>query len=331
MRFFGVGVVITIFAIIVIISIFLSFVPLGLWISAISAGVKVSIASLIGMRMRRVSATRIIRPLIKAQKAGMDVNANQLESHLLSGGHVDNVVDALIAAHRANLDLSFERAAAIDLAGRNVFEAVKMSVTPKIIETPWISAVAIDGIEVKVIAKVTVRANLARLVGGAGEETIIARVGEGIVTTVGSSQHHKSVLENPDLISRTVLDKGLDNGTAFEILSIDIADVDIGRNIGANLQIQQAEADKQIAQAKAEERRAAAVAKAEEMKAEVEKMKAKVIEAEAQVPMALSEALRSGNLGVMDYYRLQNVQADTSMKDNIGKTDLTKILPKKEG
>ncbi len=212
-----------------------------------------------------------------------------------------------------------------------MFEAVKMSVTPKIIETPWISAVAIDGIEVKVIAKVTVRANLARLVGGAGEETIIARVGEGIVTTVGSSQHHKSVLENPDLISRTVLDKGLDNGTAFEILSIDIADVDIGRNIGANLQIQQAEADKQIAQAKAEERRAAAVAKAEEMKAEVEKMKAKVIEAEAQVPMALSEALRSGNLGVMDYYRLQNVQADTSMKDNIGKTDLTKILPKKEG
>ena len=331
MPFFGVGVVITIFAIIVIISIFLSFVPLGLWISAISAGVKVSIASLVGMRMRRVSATRIIRPLIKAQKAGMDVNANQLESHLLSGGHVDNVVDALIAAHRANLDLSFERAAAIDLAGRNVFEAVKMSVTPKIIETPWISAVAIDGIEVKVIAKVTVRANLARLVGGAGEETIIARVGEGIVTTVGSSQHHKSVLENPDLISRTVLDKGLDNGTAFEILSIDIADVDIGRNIGANLQIQQAEADKQIAQAKAEERRAAAVAKAEEMKAEVEKMKAKVIEAEAQVPMALSEALRSGNLGVMDYYRLQNVQADTSMKDNIGKTDLTKILPKKEG
>ena len=296
MQFIGAGVVVTIVAIIVIISIFLSFVPLGLWISAVSAGVKVSIFSLIGMRMRRVSAARIIRPLIKAQKAGMDVNANQLESHLLSGGHVDNVVDALIAAHRANLDLSFERAAAIDLAGRNVFEAVKMSVTPKIIETPWISAVAIDGIEVKVIAKVTVRANLARLVGGAGEETIIARVGEGIVTTVGSSQHHSSVLENPDSISRTVLGKGLDNGTAFEILSIDIADVDIGRNIGANLQIQQAEADKQIAQAKAEERRAAAVAKAEEMRAEVEKMKAKVIEAEAQVPMALAEALRSGNL-----------------------------------
>ncbi len=317
--FVGIGLGVTIFAIIIIISIFLSFVPLGLWISAISAGVKVSIASLIGMRMRRVSAARIIRPLIKAQKAGMDVNANQLESHLLSGGHVDNVVDALIAAHRANLDLSFERAAAIDLAGRDVFEAVRMSVTPKIIETPWISAVAIDGIEVKVIAKVTVRANLGRLVGGAGEETIIARVGEGIVTTVGSSQHHSSVLENPDSISRTVLGKGLDNGTAFEILSIDIADVDIGRNIGANLQIQQAEADKQIAQAKAEE-----------MKAEVERMKAKVIEAEAQVPMALAEALRSGNLGVMDYYKLQNVQADTTMRDNIGKTDLTKILNKEK-
>ena len=317
MPFFGVGVVITIFAIIVIISIFLSFVPLGLWISAISAGVKVSIASLIGMRMRRVSATRIIRPLIKAQKAGMDVNANQLESHLLSGGHVDNVVDALIAAHRANLDLSFERAAAIDLAGRNVFEAVKMSVTPKIIETPWISAVAIDGIEVKVIAKVTVRANLARLVGGAGEETIIARVGEGIVTTVGSSQHHKSVLENPDLISRTVLDKGLDNGTAFEILSIDIADVDVGRNIGAQLQTDQAEADKRIAQAKAEERRAMAVAKEQEMKASVQEMRAKVVEAEAEVPKAMAQAFINGNLGVMDYYNMQNIQSDTKMREGI--------------
>lgn len=241
------GFIIPLIVILVIVGIFLSFVPLGLWISAVSAGVRVNIFSLVGMRLRRVRADKIIRPLIKAQKAGMDVNANQLESHLLSGGRVDNVVDALIAAHRANLDLSFERAAAIDLAGRNVFEAVKMSVTPKIIETPWISAVAIDGIEVKVIAKVTVRANLSRLVGGAGEETIIARVGEGIVTTVGSSQSHKSVLENPDLISRTVLSKGLDNGTAFEILSIDIADVDIGRNIGAHLQIQQAEADKQIA------------------------------------------------------------------------------------
>lgn len=291
--------IVPIILILVVVVIFLSFVPLGLWISAISAGVKVSIFSLVGMRLRRVRADKIIRPLIKAQKAGMNVNANQLESHLLSGGRVDNVVDALIAAHRANLDLSFERAAAIDLAGRNVFEAVRMSVTPKIIETPWISAVAIDGIEVKVIAKVTVRANLGRLVGGAGEETIIARVGEGIVTTVGSSQSHKSVLENPDLISRTVLAKGLDSGTAFEILSIDIADVDIGRNIGAHLQIQQAEADKQIAQAKAEERRATAIAMEQEMKAEVERMKAKVVEAEAQVPMAMADALRSGNLSLI--------------------------------
>ena len=286
------GFIIPLIVLLVIVGIFLSFVPLGLWISAISAGVRVNIFSLVGMRLRRVRADKIIRPLIKAQKAGMDVNANQLESHLLSGGRVDNVVDALIAAHRANLDLSFERAAAIDLAGRNVFEAVKMSVTPKIIETPWISAVAIDGIEVKVIAKVTVRANLSRLVGGAGEETIIARVGEGIVTTVGSSQSHKSVLENPDLISRTVLSKGLDNGTAFEILSIDIADVDIGRNIGAHLQIQQ--------------------------------------EAEAEVPRAMAEALRSGNLGVMDYYRMQNVQADTAMKNNVGNTDLSKVFHKEQ-
>ena len=321
------GFIIPLIVILVIVGIFLSFVPLGLWISAVSAGVRVNIFSLVGMRLRR---DKIIRPLIKAQKAGMDVNANQLESHLLSGGRVDNVVDALIAAHRANLDLSFERAAAIDLAGRNVFEAVKMSVTPKIIETPWISAVAIDGIEVKVIAKVTVRANLSRLVGGAGEETIIARVGEGIVTTVGSSQSHKSVLENPDLISRTVLSKGLDNGTAFEILSIDIADVDIGRNIGAHLQIQQAEADKQIAQAKAEERRATAIAKEQEMRAEVEHMKAKVVEAEAEVPRAMAEALRSGNLGVMDYYRMQNVQADTAMKNNVGNTDLSKVFHKEQ-
>ena len=321
------GLIIPLFIVLILIGIFLSFVPLGLWISAISAGVKVSIFSLVGMRLRRVRADKIIRPLIKA---GMDVNANQLESHLLSGGRVDNVVDALIAAHRANLDLSFERAAAIDLAGRNVFEAVRMSVTPKIIETPWIAAVAIDGIEVKVIAKVTVRANLARLVGGAGEETIIARVGEGIVTTVGSSNSHKAVLENPDLISRTVLAKGLDNGTAFEILSIDIADVDIGRNIGAHLQIQQAEADKQIAQAKAEERRATAIAKEQEMRAEVEHMKAKVVEAEAEVPKAMAEALRSGNLGVMDYYRMQNVLADTTMKNNVGNTDLTKLFKGKE-
>ena len=313
------GFIIPLIVILVIVGIFLSFVPLGLWISAVSAGVRVNIFSLVGMRLRRGRADKIIRPLIKAQKAGMDVNANQLESHLLSGGRVDNVVDALIAAHRANLDLSFERAAAIDLAGRNVFEAVKMSVTPKIIETPWISAVAIDGIEVKVIAKVTVRANLSRLVGGAGEETIIARVGEGIVTTVGSSQSHKSVLENPDLISRTVLSKGLDNGTAFEILSIDIADIDIGKNIGAALQIDQANADKNIAQAKAEERRAMAVASEQEMKAKAQEARAKVIEAEAEVPKAMAEAFRSGNLGIMDYYRMKNIEADTSMRENIAK------------
>ena len=311
---------------VIIVSVFLSFVPVGLWISAMAAGVKISIFSLVGMRLRRVRPDRIIKPLIKAQKAGMNVNVNQLESHLLSGGRVDNVVDALIAAHRANLDLSFERAAAIDLAGRDVFEAVRMSVTPKIIETPWISAVAIDGIEVKVIAKVTVRANLARLVGGAGENTIVARVGEGIVTTVGSSKSHKAVLENPDSISQTVLSKGLDSGTAFEILSIDIADIDIGRNIGAHLQIEQAEADKQIAQAKAEERRAIAIAMEQEMKAEVEKMKAKVVEAEAEVPMDVADDVRNGNIGVLDDYKMQNVLAETSMKVNKAKNDLTKIL-----
>ena len=315
--------------VLVIVMFFFSFVPVGLWISAVSAGVKVSVFSLVGMRLRRVRPERIIRPLIKADKAGMNVTANQLESHYLSGGRVDNVVDALIAAHRANLDLSFEKAAAIDLAGRNVFEAVKMSVMPKIIETPWISAVAINGIEVKAIAKVTVRANLSRLVGGAGEETVIARIGEGIVTTVGSSQDHKEVLENPDKISQTVLAKGLDSGTAFEILSIDIADIDVGRNIGAKLQIEQAEADKQIAQAKAEERRAIAIALEQEMKAEVIRMNAKVVEAEAEVPMALAQALKSGNMGVMDYYRLKNIDADTDMRDNIAKANLTDILNNK--
>ena len=323
-----VGGVFGVFIIIILASIFLSFVPVGLWVSAMAAGVRISIFSLIGMTLRRVRPDRIIKPLIKATKSGMNVNANQLESHLLSGGRVDNVVDALIAAHRPNLDLTFDRAAAIDLAGRDVFEAVRMSVNPKIIETPWISAVAIDGIEVKVIAKVTVRANLSRLVGGAGENTIVARVGEGIVTTVGSSKSHKAVLENPDSISQTVLSKGLDSGTAFEILSIDIADIDIGRNIGAHLQIEQAEADKQIAQAKAEERRAIAIALEQEMKAEVQKMKAKVVEAEAGVPMAIADALRSGNLGVLDYYKMQNVLADTGMKENIAKTNLENVFGK---
>ncbi len=306
-----------IFLVIILITILFSFIPVGLWISAAAAGVKVSIFSLIGMRLRRVRPDRIIKPLIKGTKASLDINTNQLESHLLSGGRVDNVVDALIAAHRANLELSFEKAAAIDLAGRDVFEAVRMSVNPKIIETPWISAVAIDGIEVKVVARVTVRANLSRLVGGAGEETIVARVGEGIVTTVGSSKSHKEVLENPDRISQVVLSKGLDSGTAFEILSIDIADIDIGRNIGAHLQIEQADADKKIAQAKAEERRALAIAMEQEMKAHVEEMKAKVVEAESMVPEAIAEALRNGNIGVLDYYNLERTKADISLKESL--------------
>ena len=303
--------------IIVIVSVFLSFVPIGLWISALAAGVNVSIFTLVGMRLRRVRPDRIVRPLIKVRKAGLHVTINQLESHYLAGGRVDNVVDSLIAAQRAEMELTFEKAAAIDLAGRNVFEAVSMSVTPKVITTPWISGVAINGIEVKVIARVTVRTNLQRLVGGAGEETIIARVGEGIVTTVGSSQSHKEVLENPDRISRTVLNKGLDSGTAFEILSIDIADVDIGRNIGASLQIEQAEADKQIAQAKAEERRAIAIAREQEMKAAVVEKRAAVVAAEAEVPKALAESLRSGHMGVMDYYNLENKKADTRMRDGL--------------
>ncbi|MDR3239593.1 MAG: flotillin-like protein FloA [Clostridiales bacterium] len=303
--------------VIVLLSIFFSFVPIGLWISAMAAGVSINIFTLIGMRLRRVRPDRIIRPLIKVSKAGLPISINQLESHFLSGGRVDNLVDALIAAQRAGLDLTFEKAAAIDLAGRDLFEAVRMSVTPKVIETPWISAVAINGIEVKVIARVTVRTDLQRLVGGAGEATIIARVGEGIVTTVGSSQSHKEVLENPDRISQTVLSKGLDSGTAFEILSIDIADVDVGRNIGASLQIEQAEADKQIAQAKAEERRVVAIAKEQEMKAAVVEKRAFVVEAEAQVPMAIADALRSGNLGVMDYYNLENKKADTKMRESL--------------
>ena len=309
-------------AIIFVLSLFFSFVPVGLWVSAISAGVKVSFASLIGMRFRRVKPENIVRPLIKVSKANIPVPINQLESHYLSGGKVDNVINAMIASHRANLDLPFERAAAIDLAGRDVFEAVRMSVTPKVIETPWISAMAGNGIEVKVIARVTVRTNISRLVGGAGEATVIARIGEGIVSTVGSSKTHKEVLENPDKISKVVLEKGLDSGTAFEILSIDIADVDVGRNIGAQLQIEQAEADKKIAQAKAEERRALAVAQEQEMLARVQEMKAKVVEAEAGVPLALAEALRSGMMGYMDYINLENKKADTQMRNGIGKMNL---------
>lgn len=303
--------------VIIVLSILLTLVPVALWISALAAGVKISIFTLVGMRLRRVIPSRVVNPLIKASKAGLGLTINQLESHYLAGGNVDRVVNALIAAHRANIDLTFERAAAIDLAGRDVLEAVQMSVNPKVIETPFIAGVAMNGIEVKAKARITVRANIDRLVGGAGEETIVARVGEGIVSTIGSSDHHKKVLENPDMISQTVLNKGLDSGTAFEILSIDIADVDIGKNIGAELQTEQAEADKNIAQAKAEERRAMAVAKEQEMKARVEEMRAKVVEAEADVPRAMGEALRAGNIGVMDYLNIQNLSADTDMRDAI--------------
>lgn len=301
-------------------SIFFSFVPIGLWITAFFSGVRVSMATLTGMRLRRVAPSKIINPMIKATKAGLDLKVNELEAHYLAGGNVNTLVDALIAAQRADIPLDFTRAAAIDLAGRNVLEAVQVSVNPKVIETPSISAVAMNGIEVVVKARVTVRANIERLVGGAGEETIIARVGEGIVTTVGSAQSHKDVLENPDSISKTVLKKGLDSGTAFEILSIDIADIDVGRNIGAKLLMDQADADKKIAQAKAEERRAMAVANEQEMKAEVQKMKSKVVEAEREVPIAIAEALRSGNLGVMDYYKMNNINSDTDMRKSISDT-----------
>ncbi|WP_433743225.1 flotillin-like protein FloA [Falsibacillus pallidus] len=304
---------------IIVLAVLFTFVPVMLWISALAAGVRISIFTLIGMRLRRVIPSRVINPLIKASKAGLNVTINQLESHYLAGGNIDRVVNALIAAHRANIELSFERCAAIDLAGRDVLDAVQMSVNPKVIETPFIAGVAMNGIEVKAKARITVRANIERLVGGAGEETVIARVGEGIVSTIGSSEDHKKVLENPDLISQTVLTKGLDAGTAFEILSIDIADVDIGKNIGAELQTEQADADKKIAQAKAEERRAMAVANEQEMKAKVQEMRAKVVESEAEVPLAMAEALRAGNIGVMDYMNFKNIDADTDMRESIGK------------
>ncbi|WP_371370639.1 flotillin-like protein FloA [Sporomusa aerivorans] len=310
---------ILILLVIVGISVFLHFVPLGLWISALAAGVNVGIFTLVGMRLRRVPPSQIVMPLIKANKAGLDVNVNQLEAHFLAGGNVDRVIDALIAAHRAEIPLPFERSAAIDLAGRNVLEAVQMSVNPKVIETPFVSAVAKNGIELKVKARVTVRANIDRLVGGAGEATILARVGEGVVTTVGSTDDHKEVLANPDHISRTVLTKGLDSGTAFEILSIDIADVDVGRNIGAELMTDQAEAEKRIAQAKAEERRAMAVAREQEMRAYTQEMQAKVVESQADVPKALAVALKEGRIGVMDYYNMNNVLADTQMRETIAK------------
>jgi uncharacterized protein YqfA (UPF0365 family) len=305
--------------IVILLSLFFTLVPVGLWVTAYFSGVKIKMATLIGMRLRRVAPSIIVNPMIKATKAGLSIVIDELEAHFLAGGNVNTLVDALIAAQRANIPLEFERAAAIDLAGRNVLEAVQVSVNPKVIETPIIAAVSKDGIEVMAKARVTVRANIERLVGGAGEETIIARVGEGIVTTVGSSDSYKYVLENPDSISKTVLGKGLDSGTAFEILSIDIADVDIGRNIGAKLQMDQAEADKRIAEAKAEERKAMAVALEQEMIAEVQSMKARVVEAEAQVPLALAAALREGKMGVMDYYNMKNVLADTEMRSSISK------------
>ena len=294
-----------------------SVVPLRLWIEAVFAGVRVSLGDLVGMRLRKVNPAAVIRPLIAATKAGLNLNSDQLQAHYLARGHVDSVVTALISADKANLGLDFKQAAAIDLAGRDVLDAVKTSVTPRVIETPRVAAVAKDGIQLIAVARVTVRTNIARLVGGAGQETILARVGEGIVSTIGSADSHKTVLENPDKISKTVLAKGLDAGTAFEILSIDIADVDVGKNIGAQLQTDQAEADKRIAQAKAEERRAMAVAAEQEMNARVQEMRAKVVAAEAEIPLAIAEAMKVGNLGVMDYARWRNVLADTDMRHSI--------------
>lgn len=314
--------VLVIIAIILFLLLFLYFVPIGLYITAYFSGVKFKIfRDLVGMRLRKVPPVVIVRSMITATKAGITVDQGKLEAHYLAGGNVVKVINALVSADKANIGLSFERATAIDLAGRDVLEAVKMSVLPKVIETPLVAAVAKDGIQLKAVARITVRANIDRLVGGAGEATILARVGEGIVSTIGSSDNHKQVLENPDRISKSVLAKGLDSGTAFEILSIDIADVDIGQNIGAILQADQAEADLKVARAKAEERRAAAVASEQEMIAEVSRMRAKVVEAEAEIPKAISEAFRSGRLGVMDYYQLRNIQADTEMRDSIAKPE----------
>jgi uncharacterized protein YqfA (UPF0365 family) len=311
-----------IIAVVLFLMLFLYFIPVRLYIAAISSGVKIRIfKDLVGMRLRRVPPSIIVEGMISATKAGLELNMGKLEAHFLARGNVRRVVDSLISADKANIELPFERAAAIDLAGRDVLEAVKMSVLPKVIETPVVSAVAKDGIQLKAIARVTVRTNIERLVGGAGEATVLARVGEGIVSTIGSSQTHKQVLENPDTISKSVLAKGLDAGTAFEILSIDIADVDIGQNIGAILQTDQAEADLKVARAKAEERRAAAVATEQENVAEVAKQRARVVEAEAEIPRAISEAFRSGNFGIMDYYNLRNIQADTQMRDAIAKPE----------
>ncbi len=295
---------------------------LSLWMQALISGAHVGLLNIVFMRFRKVPPKLIVESKIMAVKAGLDIKSDELESHFLAGGNVLRVVQALIAADKANIPLTFKRAAAIDLAGRNVLEAVQMSVNPKVIETPRVAAMAKDGIQLTAVTRVTVRANIDRLVGGAGEETVLARVGEGIVTTIGSAVSHKQVLENPDSISKRVLEKGLDAGTAFEILSIDIADVDVGKNIGAELETDRAEADKKIAQAKAEERRAMAIAAEQEMMARVQEMRAKVVEAEAQIPLAMAEALRSGNLGIMDYYRMKNIAADTQMRESIGSTGL---------
>jgi uncharacterized protein YqfA (UPF0365 family) len=307
-------------AVIVVLSIFFHYVPFVLWLSAKVSGVQISLLQLFLMRIRNVPPHGIVQAMIEAHKAGLsDISRDALEAHYLAGGHVAKVVHALVSASKANIELSFQMATAIDLAGRDVFEAVQMSVNPKVIDTPHVTAVAKDGIQLIAIARVTVRANIKRLVGGAGEDTVLARVGEGIVSSIGSAESHKAVLENPDSISKLVLKKGLDAGTAFEILSIDIADIDIGKNIGAALQIDQANADKNIAQAKAEERRAMAVALEQEMKAKAQEARAAVIQAEAEVPRAMAEAFRNGNLGIMDYYRMKNIQADTAMRDNIAK------------
>jgi uncharacterized protein YqfA (UPF0365 family) len=320
----SVGIFGMIVGILVLLIIFLYFVPVGLWFSALVSGVRISLMQLFLMRFRKVPPGVIVRAMIEGTKAGIPLNRNDLEAHFLAGGHVANVVHALVSAAKANIQLSFNMATAIDLAGRDVFEAVQMSVNPKVINTPPVTAVAKDGIQLIAKARVTVRANIRQLVGGAGEETVLARVGEGIVSSIGSAHSHKEVLENPDFISRTVLEKGLDAGTAFEILSIDIADIDIGKNIGAGLQMDQAEADKNIAQAKAEERRAMAVALEQEMRAKAQEARAKVIEAEAQIPLAISEAFRTGNLGVMDYMRYKNIMADTSMRDSIATEEQSK-------
>ncbi|WP_430817527.1 flotillin-like protein FloA [Carboxylicivirga sp. RSCT41] len=316
----GLAPIFLIAAVIVVVFLFLYYVPILLWFSALVSGVRISLIQLVLMRIRKVPPGVIVRALIEAYKAGLsEVKRDELEAHYLAGGHVENVVHALVSAAKANIDLNFQMATAIDLAGRDVFEAVQMSVNPKVIDTPPVAAVAKDGIQLIAKARVTVRANIKQLVGGAGEETVLARVGEGIVSSIGSSISHKAVLENPDSISKVVLEKGLDAGTAFEILSIDIADIDIGKNIGAGLQIDQADADKNIAQAKAEERRAMAVALEQEMKAKAQEARAKVIEAEADVPKALAEAFRNGNLGVMDYLKYKNIEADTAMRDSIAK------------